>query len=87
MRTSSALMTPYDNDSDLRNLPDGITPSCGWPTGAMPMKHCVRIRLHLPDDFSYLGIIGIVQHQVAAGLNFGDGVLDAFGPNQSVHEH
>jgi hypothetical protein len=38
------------------------------------------------DDFSYIGVIGIVQHKVTIGLDFEHGVLDAFSPGASVHQ-
>ena len=50
------------------------------------MKLRVGIVAQLVDHFSDIGVIGVVQHKIATGPDFGDGVLDAFRPNQSVHE-
>ena len=44
------------------------------------------IGLQLADDFNDVGVIGIVQHKVGGGPDFGDGVLDAIGPCASIHQ-
>jgi hypothetical protein len=75
----------YEKMAILRDLPDGITPSCGWPTRCYAVKLRVGIGAQLADHFSYVGVIGVVQHQVATGPDFGDGVLHAFCPDAPVH--
>lgn len=69
-----------------RNLPDGIAPSCGWPAGSYAAKLCVGVGLQLADDLNDVGVIGIVQHKVTTCLDFRQGVLDALGPNATVHQ-
>ena len=42
--------------------------------------------MQLADDFSYIGVMGIVQHKITIELDLGDSVFDAFSPGASVHQ-
>jgi hypothetical protein len=75
-----------ERKSVLGNLPDGIAPSCWRPAGSYAAKLCMGIGLQLADDFDYVGVIGIVQHEVTGGLYFGEGMLNAFRPDASVDQ-
>lgn len=67
--------------------PDSVTPSSWWPAWCYAAKHSVGIRQQGMNDFRHIGVIGIVQHEVAAGSDFADGVFDAGSPGASVHQN